>query len=166
MKTAQFAFLGLLILSQVTLGQNKRKSVNNEPTIEHGRYLIQVTGCNDCHTPMYGPKNGAVPEKEWLSGSDMGWKGPWGTSYATNLRTRVANMTEDQWVQYLKNLKALPPMPFYSVNVMSEQDSRSMYRFIRSLGNHSQVIPTALPPGEIPKTPYVNFDVIPPQAKK
>lgn len=165
MKTAHFAFLGLLIVSQMALGQNKRKSVSNEPTIEHGRYLIQVTGCNDCHTPMYGPKNGAVPEKEWLSGSDMGWKGPWGTSYATNLRTRVANMTEDQWVQYLKNLKALPPMPFYSVNVMSEQDSRSMYRFIRALGNHSQVIPVALPPGAAPKTPYVNFDVIVPQAK-
>nr|WP_295904333.1 cytochrome C [uncultured Bdellovibrio sp.] len=166
MKTANMVLLGMLLSGQIALGQNKAKTVSNEPTAEHGRYLIQITGCNDCHTPMYAPKNGAVPEKDWLSGSDVGWKGPWGTSYPTNLRARVAGMTEDQWVTYLKHLKSLPPMPYYSVNAMGEKDARSIYRFIRSLGNHSQTIPTALPSGKIPQTPYVNFDVIPPQAKK
>ena len=33
-----------------------------------GRYLIQVGGCNDCHTPAYPEKGGKVPEAQWLTG--------------------------------------------------------------------------------------------------
>lgn len=124
--------------------------------------MVRITGCNDCHTPMYGQLNGNVPEKDWLIGVPVGWKGGWGTTYATNLRQRVANMTEDQWVTYLKNLKSRPPMPFFAVNDFKEVDSRSLYRYIRSLGDHPQVIPAALPPGETPKTPYINFDLVSP----
>lgn len=155
-----------LLLTTTASAQKKPKSVNANPSIEQGRYLAIVAGCNDCHTPMYGPKNGDVPEKEWLSGSPVGWNGPWGTTYPTNLRERAALLSEEQWVSYLKDLKARPPMPFYAVNLMTDSDSRSLYRFIRSLGNHPQKIPAGLPPGEKPKTPFINFDVIPPQAAK
>ena len=36
--------------------------------LQRGRYLIQTAGCNDCHTPGYGPNNGQVSEKLWLTG--------------------------------------------------------------------------------------------------
>lgn len=156
---ASFVFLPLCV-------QAKSSKTASEPSVEHGRYLVRVVGCNDCHTPLYGPKNGNVPEKDWLIGVPVGWKGPWGTTYATNLRQRAAGLSEDQWVSYLKNLKSLPPMPFFAVNALNETDSRSLYRFIRSLGSHPQTVPAALPPGEAPSTPYVNFDVIVPQARR
>ena len=32
-----------------------------EADIRHGRYLIQTSGCNDCHTAGYMLKDGHVP---------------------------------------------------------------------------------------------------------
>ncbi len=63
--------------------QDKKKA---DPQVERGRYLIQIAGCNDCHTANYAPSGGKVPEKEWLTGDALGWRGPWGTTYPTNLR--------------------------------------------------------------------------------
>jgi mono/diheme cytochrome c family protein len=37
--------------------------------VKRGRYLIQVGGCNDCHTPAYPEKGGKVPEAQWLTGA-------------------------------------------------------------------------------------------------
>jgi mono/diheme cytochrome c family protein len=48
--------------------------------VRHGRYLVQTSGCNDCHTPGYMQHDGKVPEAEWLTGDAMGWQGPWGTT--------------------------------------------------------------------------------------
>ncbi|MDX1487796.1 MAG: hypothetical protein R3268_06320, partial [Acidiferrobacterales bacterium] len=54
--------------------------------VERGRYLSVIAGCNDCHTSGYLWSNGDVPEKDWLTGDTLGWRGPWGTTYAVNLR--------------------------------------------------------------------------------
>ena len=53
------------------------------------RYLITIAGCNDCHTPNYPQSGGKTPEKEWLTGDALGWRGPWGTTYAPNLRLSI-----------------------------------------------------------------------------
>lgn len=135
------------------------------PSIERGRYLARVTGCNDCHTPHYLPSNGNVPEKDWLIGVPIGWKGPWGTTYASNLRKTAAGLNEDAWVTYLKNIKTRPPMPYFNVNSFNEVDSRSLYKFLRSLGDHPQKIPVALGPNEKPTTPYFDMTVNMPKKK-
>lgn len=54
--------------------------------IVRGRYLVKTSGCNDCHTPGYTASGGKVDEKLWLTGDTLGWNGPWGTTYPTNLR--------------------------------------------------------------------------------
>ncbi len=86
-----------------------------EPTkqeiIEHGKYLVLVGGCNDCHSPKKMTPQGPVidetrilsgspsdmklpaidptevtPGKWYLGSSDLtAWVGPWGISYAANL---------------------------------------------------------------------------------
>src|SRR5688572_20428167 len=38
-------------------------AVDSKDEIARGRYLIQTAGCNDCHTPGYGPNEGRVDEK-------------------------------------------------------------------------------------------------------
>lgn len=48
---------------------------------ERGRYLLKKSGCNDCHTPGYAQSGGAVPEKDWLTGDSLGWRGPRGTTH-------------------------------------------------------------------------------------
>ena len=60
-----------------------------------GRYLVMVGGCNDCHTAGYGPSNGRIDEKHWLTGDSLGWRGPWGTTYAAILRLSLQPMREE-----------------------------------------------------------------------
>ena len=79
-------------------------------SIERGRYIAKVAGCNECHTPGYAMTGGAVPEKNWLTGDGLGWQGPWGTTYPANLRLILSQMTEDEWVKTAKSLRTRPPM--------------------------------------------------------
>jgi mono/diheme cytochrome c family protein len=55
-----------------------------------GRYIALIGGCNDCHTAGFPQKGGEVPEAEWLLGNPVGFRGPWGTTYPTNLRLTQA----------------------------------------------------------------------------
>ena len=129
--------------------------------IEAGRYLVKVSGCNDCHTPGYIQSGGKTPETEWLKGNDHGFLGPWGTTYPHNLRLTTAALTEDEWVEMLSTRTALPIMPWSSVAAMAEADKRAVYRYIRSLpGDPGQPAPAALPPGQVPTaTSYEDLNI-------
>ena len=125
--------------------------------IEAGRYLAIMGGCNDCHTDGYLMTEGDVPEELWLTGSPVGWRGPWGTTYPPNLRLTVSELSEDEWVMLLQERKALPPMPWMNVNQMSESDARSLYQYIQSLGLAGERMPAAVPPDQEPTTPYLSL---------
>ena len=125
-------------------------------TIARGRYLVTISGCNDCHTPGGMEKGPAVPEREWLTGVPVGFQGPWGTSYASNLRLVLNGMTEAQWLQHARQPR-LPPMPWFNLKEMSDEDLRSVYAFVRSLGPAGQRAPAYVAPGGKVTTPYVVF---------
>jgi hypothetical protein len=132
-----------------------------EATVERGRYLAMTTGCNDCHTAGYALNEGNVPESEWLKGDILGWRGPWGTTYPVNLRIRLREMTEDEWVNYAKSFKTRPPMPWFNVAAMTETDLRSLYKYATSFEDAGEPAPDYVPPGEEPKGPYVQFPAPP-----
>lgn len=121
-----------------------------------GRYLVVVGGCNDCHTPGWATSNGATPEAQWLVGNPLGRRGPWGTTYAQNLRLIPASMSEDDFVAMLRTRKDRPPMPWMNLNRVQERDARAIYRFIKSLGPRGESMPPGLAPGEEPSTPYMD----------
>lgn len=126
--------------------------------VQRGRYLLTVGSCNDCHTAGYAPSEGKVPEKEWLlGGGPTGFSGPWGTTYAPNLRLTVSQQTETQWVSYAKKLRTRPPMPWFSLNQWSDADLRALYQYIRSLEPVGQPAPPYLPPDQQPKPPYIQW---------
>ena len=102
-------------------------------------------------------KNGEVPEAQWLTGDPLGWRGPWGTTYATNLRLSMQSLSEEQWVAKAKQLTARPPMPWFNVRRMSEPDLRAMYRYVRHLGPAGKPAPQYVPPDRTPPSPYVQF---------
>lgn len=142
---------------------NATASPSGEPDlIARGEYLIRTTGCNDCHTAGYTEAQGAIDKAQWLTGSPVGYKGPWGTTYAANLRLRLADMDETQWLDYSGNLKTRPVMPDFAVRAMSPDDRRAIYRFIKSLGAGGQAAPTYLPPDQKPQPPY--FELVLPAA--
>jgi len=126
-------------------------------SVERGKYLVKTSGCNDCHTAGYLLAEGKLDEKQWLTGDSMGWRGPWGTTYAANLRLFMKDLSEDQWVEAARHLRRRPPMPWFNLNSMAEADLRSIYRFTRSLGDPGSPAPQGLAPTEEPKGPYAQF---------
>lgn len=139
---------------------------SNNQQIDRGRYLVTIAGCNDCHTAGYLPKAGNVPVSAWLKGDSFGWNGPWGTTYGPNLRLFMQGLSEDQWVKEAKSLKRRPPMPWFSLNAMKEEDLRAIYQFVKSLGAPGKQAPAYLPPGKVPPMPYAKFPSPPPVAAK
>ena len=158
-----------LSLAAVTVGtaaaQSARADAAMSPAaakmIDRGRYLAKIAGCNDCHTPGYMEKAGKVPEKEWLVGDSFGWRGPWGTTYAVNLRLYMQTLTEEQWLKKASTLEVRPPMPWYALHDMTKDDLRALYRFVRHLGPGGAPAPAWVPPDKEPKPPYATFPAPP-----
>ncbi|MGH8194096.1 MAG: cytochrome C [Woeseiaceae bacterium] len=132
-----------------------------QESMDRGRYLVKIAGCNDCHTPGYAMMGGNVPENEWLTGDRLGWRGPWGTTYPINLRLYMQDLTEDQWIQVAQTVQSRPPMPWFALHDMSQDDLRAIYRFMRSLGPAGEPAPNFVPPDQEPKGPYILFPAAP-----
>lgn len=126
-----------------------------------GRYLVKITGCNDCHTPGYAEAAGKIPERDWLTGDRIGWRGPWGTTYSSNLRLYMQYLSEDQWVKIAHTAQFRPLMPWFALRDMTEQDLRAIYRFIRKMGPAGEPAPAYLPPDKEPEGPYILFPQTP-----
>lgn len=158
--TTGIAALGVL----VSLSGVSATPAAHDSSIERGRYLVKIMGCNDCHTAGYAQTGGETPEAQWLTGDAVGWQGPWGTTYATNLRLQLANYSEEQWLAYARSFKARPPMPWFTLNHTDEADLRAVYRYVRSLGPAGVPAPAYLAPGQIPAGPAIRFPAPPPAA--
>ena len=131
--------------------------------LARGKYIVQIGGCNDCHTPGYAMSGGKVPEKDWLVGDQLGWRGAWGTTYPVNLRLYMQKLTEAQWVKTAKSIETRPPMPWFALHAMTDADLRALYRFVRHLGPAGAEAPAYVPPDKQPKPPYVQFPGPPPK---
>jgi hypothetical protein len=118
----------LLALAGVALAQ---AAAPGKALIQRGAYLVQVSGCNDCHTPLkMGPKGPEPDLTRLLSGhpeglrmppapklpeGPWGWagslsmtafSGPWGVTYSANLtpdkETGLGRWTEAQFLKVVR----------------------------------------------------------------
>jgi mono/diheme cytochrome c family protein len=153
MATLVVASVGLLFSAPGSAAEAKA----DKASVERGRYLVQIGGCNDCHTAGYAEKAGNVPTSDWLTGTPVGFQGAWGTSYAANLRLTLNGLTEDQWVTFARAPRR-PPMPWFNLRDMSDGDLRAMYRFVRELGPKGERAPPAAAPGVTVNTPVIVFE--------
>jgi hypothetical protein len=113
--------------------QRYRRILKVANTIDRGKYLVSVIGCNDCHTPKMMTPNGPEPDlTRELSGRPeqvatteplslsatwavaaspdlTTWRGPWGQSFAANLtpdqNTGLGIWTEEMFVKALRTGK-------------------------------------------------------------
>jgi mono/diheme cytochrome c family protein len=123
-----------------------------------GRYLVTIGGCNDCHTPGWNTSGGSVSESQWLTGTPVGWRGPWGVTYPQNLRLTAAKMSEAEFVHMLHTRRDRPPMPWMNLNRMDERDAKAIYAFLKSLGPAGQPMPQGTAPDEAVTTPFIPID--------
>jgi mono/diheme cytochrome c family protein len=128
--------------------------------VARGKYLVQIAGCNDCHTPGYLETAGDVEVSKWLTGTALGWRGPWGTTYAPNLRLAVKDMTADQFVARARS-PMRPPMPWFNLKTMRDGDLKAIFAYLHHLGPAGEPAPAYLPPDQVPAGPFVTFPAPP-----
>lgn len=140
--------------------------------IERGEYLSAICGCNDCHTPGYF--SGAPDYSRRLSGSEMGWRGPWGVTYARNLTPDLetgigywseieienairAGMSADRGVLQ-------PPMPWQDFARMSDEDVHALAVYLKSLPAIHHAVPDRVGPDQAKSVTGSILDFPPPTA--
>ena len=109
--------------------------MTRQEMVEHGKYLVLIGGCNDCHSPKIMTPQGPIPDttrllsgspsdmklppidpseitpgKWYLGSSDLtAWVGPWGISYAANLTpdslTGSGSWSEELFIKILRTGK-------------------------------------------------------------
>ncbi|MGA9991995.1 MAG: c-type cytochrome [Thiobacillaceae bacterium] len=151
--------------------------------IERGRYLANVEGCGDCHTPKSFTADGPVPDKtrllsghpanaklppvpsgvigpgQWgaIANNDFtAWAGPWGVSYAANLTpdaTGLGGWTPEIFIRATRTGKhagggraILPPMPWMDFALMTDDDLRAVFAYLKSLPPISNIVPAPVAP--------------------
>jgi mono/diheme cytochrome c family protein len=129
--------------------------------ILRGRELVVYGTCNDCHTAGWREADGNVPVSRWLTGSAVGFRGWWGTSYPTNVRLEFQSMSEDRWVEAVRTRAGRPPMVWQDLRQLPDADLRAIYQFVKSLGPAGVPAPTAVEPWREPSTPFVDMRALP-----
>ena len=149
--------LGLAIASCSGPANQSATAPAVEDSLARGRYLATVVGCNDCHTPGYF--FGAPDTTRMLSGSELGWKGPWGVSFARNITpdsaTGIGTWTEEQIVTAIRTGQRpdgshilLPPMPWPDFSHLTDSDARAIAAYLKSIPAVSHKVPDMVPPGK------------------
>lgn len=157
---ARVALGTVLLLAAVTAafvaGVRRADSQATGETVSlaRGKYLVAFA-CNDCHTPGWRESDGAVPVSQWMTGSNVGYRGPWGTSYPANVRLEFQVISERDWLFMVATRGGHWPMVWHDLRVLSNADRRSIYEFIHALGHRGVQAPADLPPGIEPTTPYM-----------
>jgi mono/diheme cytochrome c family protein len=159
MKSSIVATVAIVFLvGSAAVAQHKAPKLSAEAA--RGKYLVQIAGCNDCHTPGYTSSAGKVDEKLWLTGDQLGYRGPWGTTYASNLRLTVKDMSADQFVKYVRS-EFRPPMPWFNLRDMADRDVKAIHAYLKHLGPAGQPAPQYVPADKTPGGPFVQFPAAP-----
>ena len=161
----------VLLLAGVALGLGAAASsvARAETAAEHGKYLVTVAGCTDCHTP--GHFMGQPDMTKYLGGSNVGFLVPGlGTFYGPNLspdaETGLGKWTDDQVIHALQTGERpdgrvlAPPMPWRAYAQMKRGDVADIVAFLRTLPPVKNKVPGPFGPTEA-ATSFV-YKIVPP----
>ena len=176
--------IGVALLESPTSAQHKGSDARKKSQVERGKYLVDVGGCNDCHSPKIFTPKGPVPDEskllsghpadtklpqvpqgviapdQWgaLATNDFtAWTGPWGTSFTRNLTPDVAtglgSWTEDIFIKAIRTgkdmgegLDILPPMPWPGYKIMTDDDLKAIFAYLKSLKPIENAVPDPISP--------------------
>ena len=142
------------MLALAAIGGCGAPAIAGEVSVKRGAQVAITAGCHDCHTAGYAESGGKIDPAAALKGMALGWQGPWGTTYAANLRLIAKEKgSEDAFLHYAKSFQARPPMPFFNVHAMDESDIRSLYQYIVSLGEPGDTCRNMFLPARSPRRP-------------
>jgi mono/diheme cytochrome c family protein len=140
-----------------------------QDAVARGKYLVNLGGCTDCHTPGYF--FGKPDEKRYLGGSEVGFEIPGlGTFHGPNLspdkETGLGNWSADQIVTVLttgvrpdKRILA-PIMPWRALAHLAKDDVNAIVAYLKSIPAVKNKVPGPFGPSEKP-TSFV-MKIVPP----
>lgn len=108
------------------------------------------------------PPPPALPPGPWAwlgAATNTAFAGPWGVSFTANLtpdpETGLGKWTEDMFIQTMrtgrhegKGRKLLPPMPWFVVGALNDEDIKSLFAYLRSLPPVRNRVPQPIDPPE------------------
>jgi cytochrome c553 len=165
--------LGVVVSVPQSVGQANRGGATTP--VERGKYLVNITGCHDCHSPKKDAQ-GHIDETKMLSGRPMGtsvpsttageihtaldltaWTGPWGTTNASNLTPDPTTglvsrkYNEATFVAMFRTGKKpsgvaiLPPMPFEMYANMTDDDLKAIWAYLQTIKPIRNQVPANAP---------------------
>lgn len=128
-----------------------------EDRVALGKRLVWGSGCVDCHTP--GTLYGTPDTTRMLSGSELGWVGPWGVSYPRNLTPDsthgIGAWTEAQIATAIRTgvrpdgSPILPPMPWPAYGIgLTEDEALAIAAYLKTIPPITHQAPSVIPPGQ------------------
>lgn len=143
-----------------------------DPAVERGKYLVNIAGCNDCHTPGYFM--GKPDMARFLGGSEVGFEMPGlGVFYGPNItpdkETGIGSWTDEQVLTALQKgarpdgRMLAPIMPWHAFAGLTPQDAKAIVAYLKSLPPVKNKVLGPFGPTEKP-TGFV-MKIVPPEAK-
>lgn len=136
--------------------EGRQSASRHAKQIPRGRYLATICGCDDCHTP--GAMFGAPGFDRRFAGSELGWQGRWGVTYARNLtpdrETGIGTWSEADIVKAIRSgvrpdgSTILPPMRWQNLSALSDEDAAALAAYLKSVPAVRHKVPDTVPPGQ------------------
>lgn len=129
--------------------------------IERGKYLVQLGGCSDCHTP--GTFLGHPDAARFLGGSDVGFAIPGlgvfpGRNLTPDKETGLGNWTVEQIVHAMTTgqrpdgRQLAPVMPYQAFSNLEASDALAIAAYLKSLPPIKNAVPGPFGPNDKPTT--------------
>ena len=142
-----------------------RPSPRSHQQVERGKYLVTVSGCDDCHTP--GFFLGKPDFSRTLGGSEVGFGVPGlGTFVGRNLtpdkETGLGDWTDDQIISAFTagvrpDGRKLAIMPWQNLAHLDREDALAIVAYLRSLPPVKNAVRGPFGPKEVPSTPVMTI---------
>jgi len=125
-------------------------SPDRSDRLKWGEYLITIASCNECHTPQ----DRGAPKPGLDYGGGFTLDGPWGTVASSNITpdaTGISYYDEALFIQamragYVKARKLNSIMPFGEFGVLTDDDLKAMFAYVRTLKPVKHRVDNSLPP--------------------
>jgi mono/diheme cytochrome c family protein len=127
--------------------------------VKRGLYLVNIAGCNDCHTP--GSFFGKRDVSRTLGGSDVGFAIPGmgvfvGPNLTPDKETGLGSWTNEQIVTAIRTGKRpdgrmlAPIMPYNDFANLTKEDALAIAAYLKSLPPISNKVPGPFGPSDKP----------------